>query len=301
MEMRHLRHLAAVIEVGNISRAAEVLNITQPALTRSIKTLEDLVGGALIERRPRGVVATREGEALYRSAKVILEEAKRAREELTQLRSGRRKSISVGIAAMFADQFMDSVAVAYCRKRPGLRMTITEGLYEELVADLAERRLDVLFCNLPGVPLPDNLQAEPMLEVHSILVARSDHNLAQKLQVTRQDLAGARWAVVNQAHMREIMDHFFAAEGVKAPHATIQTNSIPLIRSMVTQDDFVSILPHHLVRTQLRRGTLKRIQTPGAELIRHAGIIARLDARQDQDIAAFIDTAREMVSAAADI
>ena len=76
MELRHLRHFAAVVEAGNLSKAAEKVFISQPALTRSIKNLEDIVGAELLERRPRGMVPTPAGIALYRYAQLMLNEAK---------------------------------------------------------------------------------------------------------------------------------------------------------------------------------------------------------------------------------
>ena len=77
MEFKQLRHFVAVVECGTLSGAAEILNITQPALTRSIKNLEGDLEAQLLERQSRGVIPTEAGYRLYDQAKMILNEAAR--------------------------------------------------------------------------------------------------------------------------------------------------------------------------------------------------------------------------------
>ena len=72
MELRQLRHFVMVVDTGNLSRAAERVAISQPALTRSIKNLEESLGVELLERKPRGVVPTEAGVTLYHHSKMVL-------------------------------------------------------------------------------------------------------------------------------------------------------------------------------------------------------------------------------------
>ncbi len=276
MELRHLRHLAAVIELENVSKAAVLLAISQPALTRSIQMLEEIVGAPLIERRPRGVVPTPAGEALYRHAKLILSETRRAREDVAAIKSGARGNLRLGIASMFAERIVDRALCDFSAEHPEAGIVVTEGYFEELLPSLQEGRLDMVFCNLPGAAVPDGLSVEPILDVRATMVANGAHPLAQKSVVTREDLAEARWVVVNQPHMRDYLDHFFGVQGLQMRRPLIQTNSLPLIRSLVAGGDFVSILPEILTKPDLADGRLKRLKIPGGEILRQAGIIRRI-------------------------
>ncbi|NDE02288.1 MAG: LysR family transcriptional regulator, partial [Gammaproteobacteria bacterium] len=84
MELRQLRHFVAVVDSANLSRAAERVAISQPALTRSIKNLEDLLGVELLERQPRGVVPTEAGLALYHHAQIVLNACQRLTREVRE-------------------------------------------------------------------------------------------------------------------------------------------------------------------------------------------------------------------------
>lgn len=88
MELRQLRHFVAVVDSANLSRAAERVAISQPALTRSIKNLEDLLGVELLERQPRGVAPTEAGLALYHHAQIVLNACQRLTREVRELERG---------------------------------------------------------------------------------------------------------------------------------------------------------------------------------------------------------------------
>ena len=276
MELRHLRHFAAVIELENLSKAAVLLSISQPALTRSIQMLEEIVGAALIERRPRGVVATPAGEAMYRHAKLILSEAKRAREEVAAIESGARVTLRLGIASMFAEWIIDRAVVEFSRSHPEAGVSVMEGYFEDLLPLLQEGRLDLVFCNLPGVAVPDGLYVEPMLQLRSIMIANAGHPLARTAEVSRAQLADARWVIVNQPHMKDYLDHFFAVQGLQLNRPVIQTNSLPLIRSLLARDKFVCMLPEVLVGRDLAEKKIVRLAVAGGEVLRQAGVIRRL-------------------------
>lgn len=276
MELRHLRHLAAVIELESVSKAAVLLAISQPALTRSIQMLEDLVGAQLLERRPRGVVPTPAGEALYRHAKMILSETKRAREDVAAIKSGAKGNLRIGIASMFGERVIDQAVVEFTDEHPESGVLVVEGYFEDLLPPLQDGRLDMVFCNLPGSAVPDGLHAEPVLDVRAIMMASGDHPLARNAEVTREDLAQARWVIVNQPHMKDYLDHFFAVQGLQLQRPAVQTNSLALIRSMLKRGTFVTMLPAFIGEQELKAGRFVQLDSPGSEVLRQAGIIRRV-------------------------
>jgi DNA-binding transcriptional LysR family regulator len=291
MELRHLRHFVAVVQAGNLSRAAETAFISQPALTRSIKNLEELVGAVLLERLPRGIVPTPAGQTLYDYAVFILNEVRRARDEVAATDAGERGVVAIGSAAMFSTFMVDKAVAELALAFPEVALTVSVGFFEELVDQLVEGRLDVLFSNIPGGALPDELVVEQLYSTRTVLVVRGDHPFAKRTNIPRAELARARWVIVNQLHMRDYLTQFFAAEGLAMSKAVIQTNSLEMITGLLQRGDFVGLMPDHLVRQAIRKGQLKRL-TAEAPVTRRAGLIYRKDGPLRPAVAHFMGVIR---------
>ena len=274
MELRHLRHFAAVVECGNLSRAAEQVFISQPALTRSIKSLEDSVGAVLLERRPRGVVPTPAGEALHRYARLMLNEAANARAEVAAVQSGARGQLSVGIAAMFADHIVDRAVMRLCTAAD-VSIQVTQGFIEELVEALRDGRLDLLFTNLGTGALPGDVHVEPLIDINAFAYVGATHPLTRLTRITKEDLISARWAVADHPRMHEFLDQYFSVDGLPTPVRVVRTNSLDLIRSLLASGGFVGIVPEHLVAASVARGEIVRIDAPDCPVARKAGLITR--------------------------
>jgi DNA-binding transcriptional LysR family regulator len=275
MELRHLRHFVAVVDAGNLSKAAEKVFITQPALTRSIKNLEEILGAELLERRPRGIVPTPAGEALYRYARLMLNEAGRAQAEVRAVQQGAKGELAVGIAAMFADHIVDRAVAAVCGSGRDVALTITQGFFEELVESLRDGRLDVIFSNLSSMELPDDVAIEPIIDLHAYVYAGADHPLVGQAGLDKHALLKHRWAVVDQPHMRDFLDYYFVAEGLPTPDYVVRTNSLNLICSLIANGGFLGVLPEHVIRRRVRQGTVKTVDAPGVPIVRKAGLLTR--------------------------
>ncbi|MEM7569992.1 MAG: LysR family transcriptional regulator, partial [Pseudomonadota bacterium] len=121
MELRQLRHFMAVAECGTFSKASEQLHLTQPALTRSIQTLEESLGTALFERQPRGVTLTQAGQNLLRHAHLVVNQLAAAKEEVRALGDGIAGHLEIGLAPMFSSAVIDKVLIELASEFPNLR------------------------------------------------------------------------------------------------------------------------------------------------------------------------------------
>jgi len=158
MELRQLRHFVAVVDCANLSRAAERVAISQPALTRSIKNLEDILGVELLERKPRGVAATEAGLALYHHAQIVLNACQRLTREVRELERGVTGTVYVGVGSMFATHITADVAQNLAQAHPRLAMVVTDGFFEELLRRMQDGRLDLIFSNFPQVAVSADFQ-----------------------------------------------------------------------------------------------------------------------------------------------
>ncbi len=275
MELRQLRHFVAVVDAGNLSRAATRVAISQPALTRSIKNLEDLLGVQLLERKPRGVAPTEAGVALYHQAQVVLNACNRLTRDVRELKRGVTGTVQVGIAPMFASYVVDDVAARLAREQPGLRLVVREGFFEDLVRELLDGRIDLMFCNFPLVPVASDLEMERLLTIRSLVVASQKHPLGRRKDLAKSALVDQRWVVVDQPHSIDNLENFFAAEGLPGPRDVFRTNSLPLMRSLVLSGAFVAALPEHMIAAELAAGALRALPVPGATIERRAGLVRR--------------------------
>lgn len=294
LEIKQLRQFMVVVDVGCVSKAAEQLHITQPALTRNIKNLEESLNAILLDRLPRGVVPTEAGHALYRYAHLILNEAKRAVRDVQAIAGGKKGHVHIGIAALFSNTIIDRLVIALSDACPGVRLRITEGFFEELVTELGQGKLDVILANFPPDAVPADVQFEPLLTLRSNFVVGRDHPLACRTQITAADLCAAQWALVRRPHVADFLDSFFASQGFPALTGSVESNSLTALKSLVLTGRYVSLLAETWVGPEMRRGDIVALPVPGAPVLRQAGLITRGAAEQRPVVMRALELMREV-------
>ena len=141
MELRQLRYFVAVAEEGNISRAAKKIFLTQPALSRQIKALEDQIGRCLLERQAHSIRLTPVGEALLREARELLQHAEQMLERVRNARRGVR--LRVGYAPSLAAGMLSAAVENFTQAHPNARVELFDLATKEMLARLESDKLDV--------------------------------------------------------------------------------------------------------------------------------------------------------------
>ena len=139
----------SVAVTGNITKAAEQLYISQPAVTKSIKQLENSLGGVLFVRTKRGVILTEEGKVLFKYVKNILEEAKNAQNKFNSLIKLEEGRIHIGASATISKYFLMPYLEEFHRRYPNIEIEITNELTPNLIKDLRNGYIDFLVTSLP--------------------------------------------------------------------------------------------------------------------------------------------------------
>ena len=292
MELRQLRHFVAVVDCANLSRAAERVAISQPALTRSIKNLEEMLGVALIERKPRGVTPTEAGLGLYRHAQIVLNACKRLTREVRELETGATGTVHVGVGAMFATHVTARVALELTETHPRLTLVINDGFWEELLRRMQDGRLDLIFSHFPQVAMGADLVLEPLLTVRSRVMAGPSHPLARRRGLNVADLVPYRWVIADQPHSQDAFEKYFSAEGLLPPRDVYRTNSLNLMLSLVGDAGFLSQLPEHLLDVPSTPTDIRVLPLPGGVIERQAGLIYRRGAESRPAIEHVLDAFR---------
>lgn len=292
MELRQLRHFVAVSECGTYSAASDMLNLTQPALTRSIQTLEEQLQASLFTRQPRGVTLTDAGAALLRHARLMLHQATAAEEDVEAITGGTAGQLNIGLAPMFATAVIDKVLIALNQQFPSLRFKVTTALLGDIMADVLDATLDVALSNIPSGPMPTGISHEILFETRSSVYVGAGHPLAHKQSVSTDDLRNVSWAIVRQLQTIDVLaDLLFTDTNVQVP-PTIETNSLSLLRTVLLSGQFASVLPEHWLREDLEAGRIVSLPVPGTPLIRPAGILTRGTPTRAASVSLFLEQAR---------
>ena len=180
MNLKQLEHLLAVAETGSFSRAAEQLHLTQPALSRSIRMLEEELDARLIDRMGRRNELTPMGETVAVRAKRLVFEAEELSRSVALMKGGSSGAIRVGLGSGPGAMLMTPLMTHVAQNHPDVRLTITRGAIELQLRQLRERLLDALVIDMRSIAPADDLVIELAAEMRGGFVCRSGHPLVSK-------------------------------------------------------------------------------------------------------------------------
>jgi DNA-binding transcriptional LysR family regulator len=186
MELRQLRHFVAVADEANISRAAQKLFLTQPALSRQIKALEDEIGQCLLERQAHSIRLTAAGEALVREARELLRQAEQMVERVRA--AGQSVRLRVGYAPSLASGLLSVAVENFAQKHPHARVELFDLSTKEMLAGLENETLDVAL-TVAMERDGHGLKWTPLVRVNWQLAVNRQHALARRPSVTPEEVA----------------------------------------------------------------------------------------------------------------
>ncbi len=266
MDTRRLRHFLAVFETGSICQAATTIHLTQPALTKSIKQLEELLGVQLFDRTPLGVVPTVFAEALAPHAKAIQTEIRAAEMQLSLLSGSSAGHVIVGIGPSIAANLMPLLTAHLYKHKPGIRVTVVEGLLENIIPAVRCGELDLAITAWPSGPDPD-LTSEVVFRDQIAIICGYDHPLAARQLVTAKELLDFPWALPSQkVAWRHYFDQVFTEEGLAPPIPTVTSTSAIFLRALLQHENFLSFLPRRLVLPEEEAGSIVSLPVANSTL-----------------------------------
>lgn len=188
MTLVQLRHLIALAESGSFSRAAERVHLTQPALSRSIQSLEEELGSALFDRIGRRAELTSVGREILDRARQLVLDAQELNERARAAARGRTGRLRVGMGSGPAALLMTPLLLEVASTRPQWRVEVARGATDLLVERLRARTLDALVVDLRSLPAGDDLQVELQRELRGAFMVRRGHPLARRPTVRFEEL-----------------------------------------------------------------------------------------------------------------
>jgi LysR family cyn operon transcriptional activator len=228
MDLRTLRYVATIARLRSFTRAAAELRVAQPALSVSIRKLEEELGVQLFAREARQVVPTPEGLLLLRRAERIFQEVDSARRELEDAQNLRTGEVRLGFPPMYGLRSLPALLAEFYAAHPGVAVTAMAGSATEIGNMLENGTIDLAL--LEGRRVRAGWQRVLVGRDEMVLCVERSHPLAKRRRIKGPELDGLPMAVLDSHFIqRELLEAICAREGARI-RPTFKSNYVPLIR-----------------------------------------------------------------------
>ncbi|MEQ1752213.1 MAG: LysR family transcriptional regulator [Prosthecobacter sp.] len=289
MELRPLRSFIAAAEDGNISRAAQRLNLTQPALSRQIKGMEDELGVTLLERGAHSFSLTPAGELLLREGRILLERADALEQRVRA--AAKAQTIRVGYSPSLTAGILSPAIEAFTQVHPKARVELSDLSSNEMIEVLQKGTLDIIVTAPPAKDVSDI--AWTMLQQQAWRVAvPPQHPLISKDLLTPQDLHDQKLVIYTQ---RDYPDYWsaittwFKQQGINARIAS-ECDGVTSLISAVEAGLGIALVVERIACLIPARIVLKPLQPQPAPVCIAAGVMSKPS--NDKVLAVFIEELR---------
>lgn len=181
------RIFCTVANHGNITKASEELLISQPAISKSIKNLEDQLGGSLFIRTKRGVILTEEGKEFYKYIKQAMEYIKNAESKFTDLINLETGTIRIGISTTLTKEFLLPYLEIFHTKYPNINIEIITNITNELIPKLRNGLIDIIILNINKNRYGDDIEIKKVKEIHDCFICNNSYKelLNKKISIKK--------------------------------------------------------------------------------------------------------------------
>jgi DNA-binding transcriptional LysR family regulator len=255
-----------VARLGNVSRAADALYVTQPTLTARLKNLEAELGEQLFLRTGRGLRLTEAGRAFLPHAERALRSLREGEVAVTELQRGDAGSLVVGAAPAVSTYVLPGLLRRFLTLTPGVRLVVRTGHSEEVLAMVLAD--DVHVGLVRALHHPPEVASTPVYEDHLVLVVPPGHRFTGGAGIRLEDLDTEPLVLFDRtSSYHELTNALFREAGV-LPSTVMELDNIEAAKQMVAHGLGVALLPHIAVTAEVAAGTLAEVRVAGASPVR---------------------------------
>ncbi|WP_231828104.1 LysR substrate-binding domain-containing protein [Pseudocitrobacter corydidari] len=246
MQFRLMRHFITVAEELHMHRAAERLNMAQPALSQQIKTLEERLGVTLFHRAHRRLTLTPAGEAFLEKSKIALNMVDQAILDARQTARGEQGVLNLGcVSSAIFDGKLPAVLRDIHAQWPNITLSLTTGNVQTLYAALQSNQLDVAIIRAPLPLLPEALQCKPFTSEKTVLALPRHHPLAGSAALTLTSLKEDKWITLRDPEGIGLEQYFNDAcrQAGFQPKVVQYATEVSTVISLVAAGFGIALLP----------------------------------------------------------
>lgn len=241
LKLNHLRLISAIADHGQVSAAADRMNISQPAASRMLHEIETILKAPLCERAAKGMVMTRFGDAMARRARAILLEIRAANREITELKTGYGGSVNMGSvtapAIGLAVPAIQKVRSLY----PAIQINCQVETSNVLARDLISARYDFVIGRIPDDLNPRMFNAALLGIEKACLIVRAGHPLLARQPCGLEELSEYDWVFQPSGSMlSRAMETLFMERNIPLPDNIVTTSSVLLTMALISESDAIA-------------------------------------------------------------
>lgn len=252
---RHLENFLALYEAGNMHVAADKKGVTQPALTKSLKLLEEDLGVELFRRGSKGLDPTDAADTLYRHARAIDQEARFASLDISELHANLRGMMRIGVGPVVAVSVFPAALMQLHKHLPAMEISVETGISDHLLQSLSRKNIDVVVAARPSMPIDDEFSSLPIHKSDMLVICRKYHLLLLEKAVTRETLtAFKRVGFVEDKEFERRAQGCFGPLNSSQLKPVLQTTSLTIMFGILENSDYYAIVSDMIVARARREG-----------------------------------------------
>ena len=269
MDLRQIEMFRAVVDHGTFTAAAKKMYVSQSAISRQVKLLEEELGVSLLHRGARGVTLTRPGELLLALARRLGREVQDVVAQIAETQGLLRGSLTIAGGMTVCLHVLPPVVRDYHRKYPGIDLKVVTGRNQRILELLRQREVDLALLTLPIQD--DAFEVVTVLEEEMVVGTATRHPLASRRNVDVDTLASYPQILYEEgSNTRRVQDRLFAQTDRELTVA-METENVEITKAMVRAELGVTLIPYAAIAREVQQNRLAITRLRGQRLFRRAG------------------------------
>lgn len=296
IKFRHLQTFLEVARQKSVGKAADVLSVTQPAVTRTIRELEDYLGATLFERDGRGIRISHFGEVFLKHAGESISAVRRGVDSIAQAKSSMGPPLRIGALPTASASLMPEAVAEFLKAGTGSRATIVTGENRWLLDALRVGELDMVVGRLAAPERMAGLHFEPLYTEEVVFVVRSGHPLLQRRNFSLGEIANYTVLLPTRGSViRPFVDRLLLTNGIGDLPNVVETVSDSFGRAFIERYDAIWIISRGIVASELTAGRFATLDVDTAETRGAVGLTTRAGEPPNLPLTIMMATIRERV------
>jgi DNA-binding transcriptional LysR family regulator len=277
LNLHQLRVFVVVVEQRGLTRAAEHLHLTEPAVSAQIRHLRAFIGGPILVRDGRGVAPTEAGLALYRYAVEVLRETDALQRNLREINSGELDHIVIGGTRSYSGYVLPSILARFQQSHPALRFSVVDATSVELVQRVHAGAVDVAVVRPEQVPseLRADLGTTHLCDDEIIIVESPEHPFSRNQTMTLEEIGNTPFVqpMLPGDSSATALGALFSSSGLGRPRVTMDLDTWEGVKDAVRTGAGMARIPESAARRELTTGELRIVRIEGHREVRGVVLI----------------------------
>ena len=295
MKLQDLHVLMTVVQAGSMGKAAQILNTTQPNISRSTGELEQALGVRLLDRHRQGIEPTEYGRALLDCGAAVFDDLRQGVKNIAFLADPTAGELRIGTTTFLAASFVSALVDRLSRRYPRIVFHLVTGYTETLHQELAERNVDLLIIRGSGPIADPRYDFEFLFDDSYVVAAGAQNQWVRRRRIEIAELVNELWVLPPpDSVIGSIVTDAFRASGLDYPRVSVVTDCPHMRISLLATGRFVTIFPASAFRFLAKRSELKILPVELPTARRPNGVVTLKNRALSPVAKLFIDCAREV-------